>query len=140
MIVTMETCETPAAVRLDIWLDVSCLLPTRSQAQNACKAGKIDVAGERAKPHRLVRAGDEVTITRPLGRRQTVRVVGVAEHSLPKAVARTLYEDITPELSPEQKELADMARLARVHRDPKAAAAPDRRERRALRGLKGMET
>ena len=61
-----------AAVRLDIWLDVACLFSTRSEAQRACQGGKVDVNGQAAKPHRLVRAGDELRITRPLGRRQIV--------------------------------------------------------------------
>jgi ribosome-associated heat shock protein Hsp15 len=127
------------AVRLDIWLDVACLFPTRSQAQNACKAGKVDVAGQRAKPHRLIRPGEEIVISRTHGLRQVVRVVALAEHHIPKAEARLLYEDRTPEPTPEQKELLELARLARVRHDPRQDAAPDRRERRELRRLKGME-
>ena len=30
-------------VRLDVWLDVACLFRTRSEAQKACKGGKIRV-------------------------------------------------------------------------------------------------
>ena len=29
------------AVRLDVWLDVACLFKTRSEAQRACKLGKV---------------------------------------------------------------------------------------------------
>ena len=32
-------------VRLDIWLDVACLFKTRSEAQKACKLGKVTVNG-----------------------------------------------------------------------------------------------
>ena len=31
------------SVRLDVWLDVSCLFRTRSEAQRACRNGKVDV-------------------------------------------------------------------------------------------------
>ena len=31
------------AVRLDVWLDVACLFRTRSEAQNACRGGKVTV-------------------------------------------------------------------------------------------------
>ena len=53
-----------SGVRLDIWLDVACLFKTRSEAQKACKAGKVDVNGQTAKPNRLVRPGDDIEIGR----------------------------------------------------------------------------
>jgi ribosome-associated heat shock protein Hsp15 len=59
-----------ATVRLDVWLDVACLFRTRSEAQKACHGGKIDVNGQAAKAHRQIRPGDEIRITRPMGRRQ----------------------------------------------------------------------
>ena len=43
-------------MRLDLWLDIACLFKTRSEAQKACKNGKIDVNGQPAKPHRVVKA------------------------------------------------------------------------------------
>ena len=125
-------------VRLDVWLDVACLFRTRSEAKRACEGGKVEVNGGRAKPHRDVRPGDEIVITRPLGRRQRVRVGGVAEKHLPKAEARTLYEDLTPPPTAEEIELRRMARLARPFVRT-ASGAPDRRERRAIRRLKGRE-
>lgn len=123
-------------IRLDVWLDVACLFRTRSEAQKACKRGKVEVGGTSAKPHRLVRPGDRIRITRPLGRKQTVMVREVADHHVPKAEARQLYEDLTPPLSPEEIELR---RAERVYRAAAVAAgAPDRRERRRLRKLKGF--
>ena len=65
-------------LRLDIWLDISCLFRTRSEAQKACRMGRIDVNGQAAKPHREVRPGDEIVIKRPLGRKQTVMVHGAS--------------------------------------------------------------
>src|SRR5512138_2698665 len=82
--------------RLDVWLDVACLFKTRSEAQRACRGGKVDVNGQAARPNRLVRPGDEVVITRGRGRRQTVVVRATAGHHLAKAEARRLYEDRTP--------------------------------------------
>ena len=49
-------------MRLDVWLDVACLFRTRSEAQAACRGGKVDVNGNAAKPNRLVRPGDELRI------------------------------------------------------------------------------
>ena len=120
--------------RLDVWLDIACLFRTRSEAQKACRMGRIDVNGQPAKPHREVRAGDEIVISRPLGRKQTVVVRAVAERHLAKAEARELYEDRTPKPTDEEIEMRRIERLARAFvRQP---AAPDKRERRRIRRLK----
>jgi len=126
------------AVRLDVWLDVSCLFKTRSEAQRACKGGKVEVNGQRAKPHRDVRRGDAVVITRPLGRRQQVVVTDLEERHVTRARARELYEDRTPPPSAEEVEQRRMARLARAFGiGPAQAGAPGRRDRRILRRLRG---
>jgi len=123
------------SLRLDIWLDVACLFRTRSEAQKACKAGKIDVNGQSVKPHRELRTGDEIVISRPLGRKQRIVVRGLADKHVAKAQARELYEDLTPPPTPEEVELRRMARLARPLVRP-GAGAPDKRERRQIRRMK----
>lgn len=123
------------SIRLDVWLDIACLFKTRSEAQKACKGGKVNVNGQAAKSHRDVRAGDEVVITRPLGRRQKVIVCGIAEHHIARARARELYQDVTPAPTPEEMEVRRMVRMVRPF-GSHAAGAPDKRERRALRRLK----
>jgi ribosome-associated heat shock protein Hsp15 len=105
-------------VRLDIWLDVACLFKTRSEAQRACKVGRVTVNAVVAKPHRELRIGDEIVINRPGGRRQIVRVLGIADKYIAKADARGLYEDLTP---PPTAEEIEMRRLERVFR---AATSP----------------
>src|SRR5882672_10369438 len=124
-------------VRLDIWLDVACLFRTRSEAQKAGKSGKIDVNGQAAKPNRHVRPGDEIEISRPFGRKQRLRVRAVAEHHLPRAEARELYEDLTPPPTPEELESRKLERIYRAAMTP--PKAPDKRQRRALRKLKGRD-
>lgn len=122
-------------VRLDVWLDVSCLYRTRSEAQKACLGGKVEVNGQSCKPHRNLRVGDELRLSRPFGRKQTVTVLGLADRHLPKAEARLLYKDTSPPLSEEEKELR---RIERVYRaSMQRTHAPDKRERRALRKLRG---
>jgi ribosome-associated heat shock protein Hsp15 len=122
------------AVRLDIWLDVACLFKTRSEAQKACKSGKVDVNGQTAKPNRLVRPGDELKISRPFGRKQRIAIRSIGDRHISKADARKLYEDLTPAPSPEE---VAMRRLERIYRSAMTPPrAPDKRERRALRRLK----
>jgi len=121
--------------RLDVWLDIACLFRTRSEAQKACKGGKVDVNGQSAKPHREIRPGDEVVISRPLGRKQTVLVRAVAEKHIAKAAARELYEDRTPAPTAEEAEMRRLMRLQRaLQRAP--PVTPDKRDRRRLRQLK----
>jgi ribosome-associated heat shock protein Hsp15 len=122
-------------VRLDIWLDIACLFRTRSEAQKACKIGRVDVNGQTAKPHRDVRPGDAIVISRPLGRKQTIVVRAVADRHLAKAEARELYEDKTPPPTAEEIEMRRMARLARAFA-PTQRVAPDKRERRRIRRMK----
>jgi ribosome-associated heat shock protein Hsp15 len=131
-----EKDKSSGPVRLDVWLDVACLFKTRSEAQKACRGGKVDVNGQAAKPNRDIRPGDTIAISRPHGRRQRVVVAATAEQHIPKAAARTLYEDTTPPPSPEEQELIDLMRLAGPRRRPGPEPAPDRRERRRQRQAK----
>jgi ribosome-associated heat shock protein Hsp15 len=130
--------EPAPGVRVDVWLDVSCLFKTRSEAQRACIGGKIEVNGQTAKPHRLVKVGDELRITRPFGVRQTVTVRALAEQHIPRADARQLYEDTTPPPSPEEAAVRRAERLFRLSR-PAGAGAPGKRDRRLLRRLKRQD-
>jgi ribosome-associated heat shock protein Hsp15 len=129
---------TVAGVRLDVWLDVACLFKTRSEAQKACSGGKVDVNGQPGKPHRLLKVGDELRISRMQNRRQVVVVTGLLDRHVPKAEARALYEDRTPPPTPEELEQREIERAFRQSFGaPRPMRAPDKRERRALRKLKG---
>ena len=119
-------------------MDVACLFKTRGEAQRACRAGKVEVQGHAAKPHRLVHLGDEIRITRGALGKQVVVVTGLADVHVPKAEARTLYDDRTPPPSPESLEARRLQRLWHQSQ-PQPTVAPDKRDRRALRRLKGRD-
>ncbi len=131
---TTLTDVTDSPVRLDVWLDVACLFKTRSEAQAACKGGKVDVNGQTAKPNRLIRPGDELQITRPHGRKQRLVIRGLADQHVARSEARQMYEDLTPPPTPQEIEVRRMERLYRAAMTP--PRAPDKRARRALRELK----
>lgn len=123
------------ATRLDVWLDIACLFKTRSEAKRACEGGKVEVNGEHAKPHRAIREGDRIRITRPFGRHQDVVIRIVLDQHVKKAEARVLYDDVTPKPTAEEIE---MRRMERVYRAAtQAAGTPDRRRRREIRRAKG---
>jgi ribosome-associated heat shock protein Hsp15 len=126
--------DSPLEVRIDVWLDVSCLFKTRSEAQKACRAGRVEVNGQPAKPNRLLRADDELEISRGFGRKQRIRVRMVTDRHVSRAEARELYEDLTPPPTPEEIEQRRLERIYRAAVTP--PRAPDKRERRERRRLK----
>jgi ribosome-associated heat shock protein Hsp15 len=128
--------EGGAEVRIDVWLDVACLFRTRSEAQKACRGGKVTANGQTVKPNRRLRVGDELEIGRPLGRKQRVKVRALADRHMPKAEARALYEDLTP---PPTAEEIETRRIDRMFRAARPLKAPDKRDRRALRKMSGKE-
>ena len=122
-------------VRLDIWLDVACIFKTRSQAQTACKRGRVEVNGDHGKPHRAIRPGDRIVIQLTGGHRRILEVVELESTNVSKARARELYVDHTPPPTPEELELRRMQRLSAPPKRAQGAGAPKKRERRDLRRL-----
>ena len=115
--------------RLDKWLWCARLVKTRSLAAKLIEGGKVRINGERAlKVSRHVRLGDVVTGTGAgAGRLFVVRVMGEAERRGPAPIARSLYEDLTPEAPPP----SEVARIE-AHRGPR----PTKRDRRRLEAIK----
>lgn len=54
--------EQATTVRLDVWLWAARFFKTRSLAKNAVETGKVDVAGQRPKPSRTLRSGEQLRI------------------------------------------------------------------------------
>ena len=120
--------------RLDVWLDVSCLFKTRSEAKRACEGGKVDVNGDHAKPNRAIREGDRIRISRGFGQFQDLIVRILIDQHVKKAEARALYDDVTPKPTPEEIEMRRVERSYRAAAE--AAGTPDRRRRREIRKFK----
>ena len=118
-----------------MWLDVACLFKTRSEAKRACEGGKVEVNAEHAKPHRVVREGDRIRLSRPYGRHQDIIVRIVIDQHVKKAEARVLYDDVTPKPTAEELEMRRMERVYRAAAH--AAGTPDRRRRREVRKARG---
>ncbi len=123
-------------VRLDVWLDVACLFPTRSQAATACAGGKVDLNGHAAVAHKKVRVGDRLAITFAHGRR-TFLVRGLLERHVKKADARALGEDTTPPPSPEVLEARRLERLLAPPGGGRGGGRPTKKERRERERARG---
>ena len=130
-----QTTHCSAQLRLDVWLDVACVYKTRSEAQRACRGGKITVNGARGKPNREIRAGDRIVITTPGGTKRQIVVTAIAGRHVPKAEARSLYDDVTPPPTPEEAEFRDLLRRAGPAPGTRQGA-PSRRDRRFRRDMK----
>ena len=113
--------DRPGVLRVDVWLDVACVFKTRSEAQRACKGGKVFLNGHRGKPHHEVRIGDTLEITMFGGRKRLLSVTGLADTHLPKALARELYDDVTPPPTAEEQELRELLRRAVAEERPGGA-------------------
>ncbi len=84
-------------MRLDKFLVVARLVKQRARAKEMCDAGHVKIGGKSAKASRGVNEGETVELTFP-HRHLVVRVTTVpAAKSVPKEVARTLYDVVADE-------------------------------------------
>jgi ribosome-associated heat shock protein Hsp15 len=117
-------------VRIDKWLWAARFYKTRSLATDAVTGGKVEVNGERAKPARLVRIGDDVVVRQPPFQwRLTVR--GLAERRGAASVAQGLYEE-TPESRAERERLRERLRIAQPLFLYEEKGRPTKKDRRMI--------
>ncbi|MGN7830743.1 RNA-binding S4 domain-containing protein [Pseudoxanthomonas sp. 22568] len=127
--------DSPVAapgVRLDIWLWAARFYKTRSLAKQAVETGKVDVAGQRAKPSRIVRVGDELKVVRGEDT-YGIRVEGLSEQRGPAPVAQALYRE--SDESRQRREAAAATRRAERTGYQAPLSKPDKRARRLIRAL-----
>ena len=117
-------------VRFDKWLWAARFFKTRSLAVDAIESGKVELNGDRAKPAKLIQAGDEVRIR--LGPYEhIVAVRGVSERRGPATVAATLYEE-TPASRATREKLAEQLKLAPPAFVFEEKGRPTKRDRRDI--------
>jgi ribosome-associated heat shock protein Hsp15 len=116
-------------VRLDKWLWAARFFKTRSLATEAVTGGKVEVNGERAKPAKAIKPGDEVRLR--LARYELLIIFrALAVRRGPASVAQTLYQE-TEASRQTQERLAEQMRLAPgtfVYEDKGRPTKKDRRE------------
>ncbi len=125
----MITEAAKGAVRIDRWLWAARFFKSRTLAGQACHGGKVDVNGQAAKAGKMVRPGDMVEVTIP-GSRRILKVLALGERRGSAAVARTLYEDLTPPPPPRAERIPPP-----IYRPP-GFGRPTKRERRQLGRLR----
>ena len=121
--------DAPTSTRVDSWIWAVRLAKTRSAATAACRAGHVQVNGERAKAAQPVHIGDEVRL-RNTDLERTVQVARLVAKRVGATVAVECLVDLTPP-PPPREEVA-----ATIQRD-RGAGRPTKRERRDLEKLRG---
>lgn len=121
-------------IRLDKWLWAARFFKTRSLAADAVDGGKVYVNGDRAKPAKSVKPGDEVRLR--LGPYEHIVVVqGTSERRGPAPEAQRLYEETAASREAREKLHWQLTKAA-----PAMEAAPGRptkQDRRALDRFRG---
>jgi ribosome-associated heat shock protein Hsp15 len=116
-------------VRIDKWVWAARFYKTRSLATDAVSGGLVELNGQRVKPSKDVRPGDQLEITRGQTR-FVVDVLATAERRGSATAAALLYEE-TPESQAARQVLREERRFAQ----PPVAhegGRPTKRDRRRL--------
>lgn len=120
-------------MRIDKWLWAARFFKTRSIASAEIDAGHVDLNGERAKPSKNVREGDEVRI-RVHQDTHIVHVRALSERRGPASEARLLYEETEASRVARQR-LAELRRLAPTPAYEEGGR-PTKRDRRDMAKVK----
>ena len=125
----MHDRECDEDIRIDKWLWAARFFKTRSVAAEAVAGGKVEINSSRAKPSRIVRVGDHLSVRRgPY--EWTVVIKGVAKSRGPAAEAQFLYQET--EESGRRRE-AVSAQLKLEHPpDFNLAGRPSKKDRREI--------
>lgn len=117
-------------VRVDKYLFAMRIYKTRSIATDACKKGRITMAGKELKPSRTFKIDDVFSVRKgPIT--YTYKVLRLSENRLGAKLVPEYMQDIT---APEQLEILELARLGkqsgRYERIGDATGHPTKKDRR----------
>lgn len=121
--------DAATSARIDAWIWSVRLVKTRSAGTAACKAGHVQLNGERIKPSQPVHVGDEIRL-RTTDIERTVKIVRLVSKRVGAAIAAECLIDLTPPPPPKEEVPATVLR-------DRGAGRPTKRERRDLERLRG---
>ena len=119
--------EPLSSVRLDKWLWAARFFKTRQLAVDAVNAGHIELNGDRAKPAKSVKSGDEVKIRKP-PYEFIVMVKAVSEKRGSATIARELFTETADSIEARERLLAELRDMP----PPIFKGRPTKRDRRTL--------
>lgn len=118
--------------RIDKWLWAMRVFKTRTIATDACKKGRVTMAGSAVKPSRTVKPGDVIDVKKP-PITYTFRVVALSENRLGAKLVPDYLENLTPK---SQYDLLEMTRISGFVDRRKGLGRPTKREGRELSHFK----
>lgn len=116
-------------VRLDKWLWAARFYKTRSLARQMIDGGKVHVDGQRGRPAKPVRVGQEIRLRQGHDLR-TVIVRALSERRGSASDAALLYEETPASIAAREQAAAE--RRAAMRTMPHPDHRPDKKERRDL--------
>lgn len=123
----------PGAMRIDKWLWAARLFKTRHLAVEAINAGRVELDGQRAKPAKMVRPGNRLTV-RKESLTWELTVLGIAQQRRPAAEATLLYAEDEASLLRRQEQVRER-RETGIY--PDGAVKPTKRDRRLIHRFTG---
>ncbi|MFG0380342.1 RNA-binding S4 domain-containing protein [Pseudomonas sp. zbq_18] len=119
-------------VRLDKWLWAARFYKTRSLAKEAIEGGKVHCRGERCKPGKEPKIGDEYVLRTGFDERTiVVRALSVVRRGAPEA--QLLYEETADSLA-RREEAAALRKAGAL--GVQTEGRPNKKQRRQLLGLR----
>ena len=115
-------------VRVDKWLWAVRVFKTRSIATDACKKGRISIAGVTVKPSRVIRVGEVITVHKP-PIEYSFRVIQLLGSRVGAKRVAEFMENVTPQA---QYELLELQRVSGFVDRAKGLGRPTKKDRRDL--------
>jgi ribosome-associated heat shock protein Hsp15 len=115
-------------IRIDKWLWATRIFKTRTIALEACKKNRVMVNDAPAKPSRMIRIGDIISVRKPPVT-YSFKVLGLTSNRIGAKLVPEYLENITP---PEQYEILNLQKISGFVDRAKGSGRPTKKERRDL--------
>ena len=115
-------------VRVDKWLWAVRIFKTRSIATDACKKGRVSIAGTSVKTSRLVQRGEVISVRKP-PIEYSFRVLDLLGHRVGAKLVPQYMENVTPA---SQYEILELQRISGFVDRAKGLGRPTMKDRRDL--------
>ena len=137
LLLSQKACQVPELqkIRIDKWLWAVRLFKSRTQAVDACNAGKVKVESEAVKPSYLLKPGQTILFSNR-GNKKIVKVMKLLEKRVGAELAVACYDDLTP---PDLTQRSNAALHTIFEIRDKGAGRPTKRQRRDIERFKGKD-